>query len=47
MYLDILPEHYSESFANPAYACQVLGDEMGKLLCFLYAQLKGTDCLSL
>ena len=41
MYLDILPEHYSESFANPAYACQVLGDEMGKLLCFLYAQLRG------
>ena len=41
MYLDILPEHYDTSYANPAYACQALGDPMGKLLCFLYAQLRG------
>ena len=41
LYLDILPENYDKSFANPAYACQKLGPEMGKLLCFLYAQERG------
>ena len=41
LYQDILPEHYGESFANPAYACRKLGEEMGKLLCFLYAQERG------
>ncbi|MBP3872393.1 MAG: aminopeptidase [Lachnospiraceae bacterium] len=41
LYRDILPENYDESYANPAYACSVLGEEMGKLLCFLYAQERG------
>ena len=41
LYEDILPENYDRSFANPAYACSVLGEEMGRLLCFLYAQLRG------
>lgn len=41
LYEDILPEHYGSSFANPSYACDVLGEEMGKLLCFLYAQVRG------
>ena len=41
LYEDILPAHYGESFANPAYACLKLGDGMGKLLCFLYAQVRG------
>ncbi|HCI74021.1 MAG TPA: leucyl aminopeptidase, partial [Lachnospiraceae bacterium] len=41
LYEDILPEHYGVSFANPSYACEVLGAEMGKLLCFLYAQERG------
>ena len=41
LYFDILPEQYRESFANPAYACRVLGSQMGKLLSFLYVQVRG------
>ena len=41
LYEDILPAHYTESFASPAYACSRLGVSMGKLLCFLYAQERG------
>lgn len=41
MYEDILPENYAESFANPAYAVSMLGEDMGKLLCFLNAQIRG------
>lgn len=41
LYEDILPEHYEESFGNPTYACRKLGEPMGKLLCFLYAQERG------
>ncbi len=41
LYCDILPENYDRSFGNPAYAAKQLGDEMGRLLCFLYAQVRG------
>lgn len=41
LYRDILPEHYEHSYANPAYACRKLGSRMGKLLCFLYTQVRG------
>lgn len=41
LYQDILPEHYGESYGNPAYAAACLGEPMGKLLCFLYAELRG------
>lgn len=41
LYSDILPEHYGESYANPAFAASVFGPEMGRLLCFLYAQERG------
>ena len=41
MYEDILPENYGSSFANPAYAVNLLGETFGKLLCFLYAQERG------
>ena len=41
MYEDILPDHYSESYANPVYAAEKLGPGMGKLLSFLYAQVRG------
>ena len=27
LYEDILPEHYKESYANPDYACETLGEE--------------------
>lgn len=41
LYRDILPEHYGESYANPAYAAKVLGEEYGKLLSFLYGEIRG------
>ena len=41
LYEDILPEHYGESFANPAYACQELTEEYGTYLAFLYTEIRG------
>lgn len=40
LYEDILPEHYGESYGNPAYAVQELGRELGALLSFLYTELR-------
>lgn len=40
LYADILPEHYEESYGNPAWAVRKLGEEYGRLLCFLYAELR-------
>lgn len=40
LYDDILEENYKESFANPDYAVSVLGKDYGKLLCFLYAEMR-------
>ncbi len=41
LYEDILPEHYEESYANPAYAVKKLGEEYGRLLAFLYTEIRG------
>ena len=41
MYEDILPEHYGHSYANPVYAVSVLGKEYGRMLSFLYVQIRG------
>lgn len=41
LYLDVLPEHYGESYANPAYAAELLGEEYGTILSAFYAQLRG------
>ena len=40
LYLDILPEHYAKSFANPDYALKELGETHSKLLSFLYTELR-------
>lgn len=40
LYAPILPEQYEESFASPAYACQIFGIELGKILSMLYAELR-------
>ena len=40
MYVDILPEHYARSFGNPGYAVETLGEVFGKLLSFLYTELR-------
>lgn len=39
LYADILPEHYEESYGNPAYAVRKLG-KFGQELCWLYAELR-------
>ena len=39
-YRDILPDHYENSFANPDFAVRALGEDHGKLLCFLYTELR-------
>ena len=41
LYEDILPESYETSYANPAYAVSVLGQDLGHLLCLLYTELRG------
>lgn len=41
LYHDVLPEHYESSYANPAYAVRVLGEELGAFLSALYAELRG------
>ena len=40
LYADILPEHYTESYANPAYAVRMLGADLGPLLSAFYAQFR-------
>ena len=40
LYADILPEHYEESYANPAYAVDRLGESIGQMLSFLYGELR-------
>lgn len=41
IYKDILPDAYSESYANPAYACAKLGKKYGSLLAALYTDIRG------
>ena len=40
LYADILPEHYTESYANPAYAVRMQGADLGPLLSAFYAQFR-------
>ena len=40
-YQDILPGHYEESYANPAYAVSRLGEGYGQLLSYLYKEIRG------
>jgi leucyl aminopeptidase (aminopeptidase T) len=41
VYADILPEQYAESYANPDYAVEKLGDEFGPILSMIYTELRG------
>lgn len=41
LYADILPEHYDHSYGNPDYAVDCLGESIGKMCSFLYAELRG------
>ena len=40
LYEDVLPENYESSFGNPVYSVSVLGEEYGKLLCVVYAEMR-------
>ena len=40
-YSDILPQNYEHSYANPAFADHALGEEFGRILSFLYTELRG------
>ena len=40
LYQDILPKQYENSYANPAYAVKMLGEEYGKLLSALYVEMR-------
>lgn len=39
-YEEIFPENYEASYANPAYAVKTLGEEYGRILSFLYTELR-------
>ncbi len=41
LYEDILPENYAKSWCAPEYAVSKMGPELGKLLCFVAAELRG------
>lgn len=41
LYEDVLPENYGKSYANPDYAVEMLGEEYGKILSFLYTEMRG------
>ena len=40
IYWDIVNENYEESYANPVYAVAELGEEIGRLLSFLYTEIR-------
>ena len=46
LYEDILPEHYGESYGNPEWAVSQLGEDYGRLLSFLYAEIRGSIVLA-
>lgn len=41
LYEDILGARYAGSYANPTYACEKYGLDMGRLLSFLYTEIRG------
>lgn len=40
LYADILPEHYGESYGNPAYAVKKFGRAYGQLFTVVYSELR-------
>lgn len=40
LYEDILPGNYDKSYANPAFTEKVFGEDYGKILSFLYTELR-------
>ena len=46
MYDEVLEENYDSSYANPTYACNKLGKDLGQILCYVYEGLRkaAMDC---
>lgn len=42
LYNDIIPDNYKKSYANPAFAAEMLGNGQGLLLSVLYTELRTT-----
>ena len=40
LYRDVLPQNYGTSYADPAYAVGKFGEDMGRLLSLLYAEMR-------
>lgn len=40
LYEDILDKNYDRSYANPSVCCETFGIQMGRMLSFLYAELR-------
>ena len=41
LFEEIYSENYEESFTNPEYAVKTLGEEYGKILCYIYTKNRG------
>ena len=41
LYEDVLEANYDKSYANPTFAKDKFGDDLGKLLSFLYVEIRG------
>ncbi len=41
LYADILPSNYGSSYANPDYAVDCLDESIGRILSFVYSELRG------
>lgn len=41
LFEEIYIENYEESFTNPEYAVKTLGEEYGKILCYIYTKNRG------
>ena len=39
LYVDILPGNYEKCYGNPSYTVSLYGEEMGRLLAFLYGEI--------
>ena len=46
LYEDVIGKAYETSYANPAYAAsKLMGLSEGRLLSFLYVEIKRNDCV--
>lgn len=42
LFSDVYEENYEKSYANPKYAVDVLGEDYGRLLCYLYTTIRNS-----